>query len=369
MDRLSGRLVIVMTSNIFVHPAGNSVYLSGFAAAAREAGLEPWLICPTPYRPHGPWIRIETRFLAPFVGVRFRRTLRLGSLLVSVDPRDWLGWFRNKRLRSNSTRFFIQAPSPGQATWTLRAIRRLRPRFVVSNYFAASTLFERLRGVAPTGILAHDIFSEDLDRKDDAQVGEAVTAKMEDFARWLDDEYAAYARADVAIMIKQGDVERIRPHAPATPATVFPVSVPPAAPAEAGPEAPVALYIGDAHAANVDGLDWLLREIWPRVRAARPDARLRVAGRAGEVWDGEAPEGAEILGLVPSLDAEWAGATLSTAPIRFGSGVKVKIVESLAKGVPCVSTTLAADGIAPAPETALRLGDGAEGFAAAMLAG
>ena len=98
---------------------------------------------------------------------------------------------------------------------------------------------------------------------------------------------------------------------------------------------------------NVDGLRWMLDEIWPIVRKAVPDCELQFIGRIGGELEARvrATPGAVAAGFVENLPAAMAQASVSIAPIRFGTGTRVKIIESFALGCPVVSTTLGAEGI------------------------
>jgi glycosyltransferase involved in cell wall biosynthesis len=80
---------------------------------------------------------------------------------------------------------------------------------------------------------------------------------------------------------------------------------------------------------NREGLAWLLREVWPQVRAQRPDARLLVAG-SGEVGALHAKmgEGVEWRGRIPSVEPFYREIHAAMAPIFFGSGTKIKLVEA-----------------------------------------
>lgn len=93
----------------------------------------------------------------------------------------------------------------------------------------------------------------------------------------------------------------------------------------------------DAYAALLD--HWLLplrSEGW----------RVVVAGK-GSAQMGPAPAGVEILGPVDSVDAFYGRVSMTVAPIRLGGGIKVKVIESLARGVPVVGTPFALDGFPP----------------------
>jgi glycosyltransferase involved in cell wall biosynthesis len=72
------------------------------------------------------------------------------------------------------------------------------------------------------------------------------------------------------------------------------------------------------------------------------------------------------VGFVEDLAAEYAGAAAVLAPIRFGSGVKIKLVEGLAQGLPGIATPAGAEGLAEIPPEELRIRETVEGFAAAV---
>ena len=98
---------------------------------------------------------------------------------------------------------------------------------------------------------------------------------------------------------------------------------------------------------NDKGVLWMLAEIWPRVVAEVPQARLRVvgSGASAEVRRAAADGGAELPGFVDDLDCEHREATVCLVPLRQGAGVKFKTVEALLNGVPTVSTPVGAEGI------------------------
>ncbi|MEO7911320.1 MAG: glycosyltransferase family 4 protein [Roseiflexaceae bacterium] len=107
------------------------------------------------------------------------------------------------------------------------------------------------------------------------------------------------------------------------------------------------LFVGNyLHPPNVEGALWLAREVWPLVRQLRPNARLTLAGRAPPpaIQALAAPD-IHVPGTVDDLRPLYARASLVTAPIFWGSGVRIKILEALACGLPLVTTALAAEGI------------------------
>lgn len=122
------------------------------------------------------------------------------------------------------------------------------------------------------------------------------------------------------------------------------------------------------HFPNEDGAVWLVNEIWPSVRAALPDARLRIAGKSTPTVEALADRpGVEVTGFVPSMLDEVRRATVVVAPLRYGSGTRVKILEAWSIGTPVVSTTIGAQGLGAQDGTHLLIADTPQAIAEALV--
>jgi glycosyltransferase involved in cell wall biosynthesis len=101
---------------------------------------------------------------------------------------------------------------------------------------------------------------------------------------------------------------------------------------------------------NEDGLRDFLRNVWPQVTAHRQDAHLRVIGRGcGPALCRLANDQngtVSIEGYVPDLDEVFRTATALVNPMRFGTGIKIKVIEALGRGLPVISSPVGAHGIA-----------------------
>jgi len=119
---------------------------------------------------------------------------------------------------------------------------------------------------------------------------------------------------------------------------------------------------------NLDGVLFLLREIWPRIAAARPAARLKIAGAhpPAELRPHAGPR-VEITGFVEDLRPHLASAALVVVPLRLGSGTRLKIIKSMAMGKAIVSTRLGAEGIDAVPGRDILLEDEPAAFAQAVV--
>lgn len=129
------------------------------------------------------------------------------------------------------------------------------------------------------------------------------------------------------------------------------------------------LFVGGfGHAPNADGVGWFLREAWPGLRAQLVDARLVLVG-ADPTEEIRQLAGERVLVTGPvdeaALVAFYAGARATIAPLRFGAGMKGKVVESMWWGVPCVTTGIGAEGLETAGE-ALGVGDTADALVAQL---
>ena len=103
---------------------------------------------------------------------------------------------------------------------------------------------------------------------------------------------------------------------------------------------------GFGHPPNVDAAIWLVREILPLVWKQLPDARLLIIGSNPPAdVTALASERVEVVGYVPEVEPYYERARISVNPLRYGAGVKGKIVASLRSGVPVVTTPIGNEGI------------------------
>ena len=135
-------------------------------------------------------------------------------------------------------------------------------------------------------------------------------------------------------------------------------------------EAPVhdVLFVGSfGHSPNRDAIEWLLAEIWPRLRRLRPRVRLAIVGAhpPEEVAARHGRDGIEVFGTVADTAAFYRGARVLLAPIRAGSGTRLKLLEAFASALPVVGTKLAAEGLAVRDGEHLLLAETAEELARA----
>lgn len=260
------------------------------------------------------------------------------------------------------------APEPGG--WAMRARRLRRP----AGELARSEFAERVREAARSADVLH------LEEVETAWLSDGVAGpsllRLQYLVRWDRDlgapwrrsfrhvlefelaERSAIRRHKTFIAASPQLADEIRRRRPDATVQLVPLCLDPADYTPAALDGPpTAGIIGTAgwHI-TAAAMRRLVDDVWPEVRKLAPEARLVVAGRDTKNL-GLAGAGVDVIGEVPSAVGFLRGLSVLLYPLARGSGVKVKTLESLACGVPVVTTpsgaegTRGGDGIVVATET------------------
>jgi glycosyltransferase involved in cell wall biosynthesis len=189
------------------------------------------------------------------------------------------------------------------------------------------------------------------------------------YLRELDFELRAVASADHVIAMSPEDADRLRRFRPGLAVSVSPVGVDCSefrpSPVRGTPTTDL-LFVGNfGHPPNADAARFLVRDVLPRMARS---VTLRIVGR-----DAERVVGAlagqhgrvEVLGSVPDLRPHLANARVVVAPVRFGTGMRGKVLEALAMARPVVTTRIGAEGLGAESWKHLAIADGAADVAGA----
>jgi hypothetical protein len=379
-DRLSagsaGRVAVVSSAATFQKRAGNAAYLAAFCRVLRRMGftVEAYFLDPIPNG--NVFLRQYADYLGNLDAVALRDAVRVGSCFLSRDPGVWTRTAgkaakaavdravpKPARMRAPASKTWnLPWPSEAALTWVEQRLSAYRPDIVVANYFNASRVFRSLDGRCLKVILIHDVFA--LRRQSYESTGYPL-----DFDEGMvEAEAEGFAAADLCLTITADESDFIRRRHPHVASAVFPFVTPIAGAARGAPAAPLCLFVGSDNDPNRRALAWLLEEVWPQV--SRRDARiaLRIVGNLGRTRGLPNWPNVEFAGIAEDLPAEYAGASVALVPLRAGSGLKVKLVEALAHGVPVVSTRVGAAGVEGPPARFLQISDDPTAFADAILA-
>jgi glycosyltransferase involved in cell wall biosynthesis len=227
---------------------------------------------------------------------------------------------------------------------TLDALLLARPNVAPRYLFHA-----RRRTTAPILYLAHDLAHIREERR---HLVSGDPGARSEARRLLEIETHIFRSVDIVLTFSGDEAPVISRLAPGTPVRVVTPAFRSAGPPREHPAPPLAerrgvLFLGSFdHLPNVDAAEVLVREVMPLVWQRLPDLAVQLVG--GHVPDRvEALRQArvEVVGHAPDLGPHWARARASVSPLRFGAGVKGKIVASLEAGVPVVTTQVGNEGI------------------------
>ncbi len=176
---------------------------------------------------------------------------------------------------------------------------------------------------------------------------------------------------DVTLYLSQEEVDQIKRLEPSVDArTIVPYCFDEFRTLRRPPASHVILFVaGFAHPPNVDAAEWLVNEIMPLVRRRVPDASLLLVGsHPTESVKNLANPFVQVTGYVTAdqLAAFYSAARVSAVPLRFGAGVKLKVVEAVHEGVPLVTTPVGVQGL-EGVQDAVQVLDDPKAFAAAIV--
>jgi glycosyltransferase involved in cell wall biosynthesis len=193
-----------------------------------------------------------------------------------------------------------------------------------------------------------------------------------DWRRWDRFLPRAWQRFDLLQVFCEADAEAVREQAPALAerVRVNPYGMILPRPCDRERELPLTvLFTGTfAHLPNRDAARWLALEIMPAVRAHLPGATLRIVGSSPppELLDLAGP-GIEVIADAPAMEPHLEAAAVVVAPVRSGGGMRMKVLEAMARGKAVVTTPLGAEGFSSLdPEPPLAIADDSDGIATAI---
>jgi len=128
------------------------------------------------------------------------------------------------------------------------------------------------------------------------------------------------------------------------------------------------LFVGGLHwPPNADAVGYFIDEILPIVRSRLPNTHLTVVGRTDAQHRLRTVGGVTFTGHVPDIEPFFRHSRAMVVPLRSGSGMRVKILDALARGIPTVTTSVGCEGIEATAGAHLLIADTPATFAAAVV--
>jgi GT2 family glycosyltransferase len=240
---------------------------------------------------------------------------------------------------------------------------------VISRPSVAEALLHPIRRADPRVKIVFDMVDAHFIRfaRERDVTGDAETGREAERYRKIETRLAR--ASDLIWCNSTADREAMQRETPGVPSVVIPTIHRPHERGLPFAEREHLLFVGNfRHRPNADAVHFLAREILPLVRQSVPEAELLLVGDgAPPEFDVYAAAGVRVLGYVPDIDPVFARARVFVAPLRFGAGVKGKIGEALAYGIPVVTSNVGAEGMSLRDGEEALIADAPRDFAEAVV--
>ncbi len=323
-----------------------------------------------------------------YVKLKPLKDLKVGPYLVDVSIKHWVYYFytvifgsapstikewilsirkfykiRMKRSdREQAGTFLLDSmPNDVECSFAQECAEGFRPDVIIANYAWLGYIFDVIpeNPFCLRALFTHDVLHQrykDYLEKDFTSNQSIKTRES---------EIEALSKAQLILAIQKEDAETFKEMLP----TKDVITVPLAKDLITLKVAQVqgrCLFVGSGADHNVFGLRWFLDEVWPIVIDAIPESQLHIVGTVCQEF-GEKYRGVHFLSHVNNLDVEYAAAEVCIVPLLVGSGLKIKLIEALAYGKACVSTSVGIQGLREVEGKAVAVADTSQEFAQTLI--
>ncbi len=248
---------------------------------------------------------------------------------------------------------------PALVSTAAKLCKNNKPFAVIAEYIFTAPCLDVLDDTILKIIDTHDMFS----RKKEQVITHGVP---DHFACSRQEERNLLLKGDSIIAIQEIEAEMFRDLVPERQVITVGIDFPIHTNSSEEIINGIVLVVGSDNPLNLHGLYAFCDHAWPRILSACPKASLRVVGT---ISDHIRPRHKNIVkvGWVSNLDDEYRRAAVVINPVLAGTGLKIKSVEALARGKALVTTQNGAEGITGGGVFALRVCDGWDDFASAVI--
>ncbi len=251
-------------------------------------------------------------------------------------PPAWTALLKRRRLGADAVlgRFMNEA----EVAWAGEAVKRLKPDgLIIDTIFRSPVLEHPACQNVNSLILTHDLFfHRHAALKRAGYIVQPAAMSRDDEAAWL-------TKARHIVAIQPDEAATLAAMCPGRNIILAPMPAALCPPPPQTKRIPGRLvFTGSATLPNLDGLRWFLGDVWPLLGA---DITLDLIGDCGAAL-GPLPPGVARLGRVENLAPLLHRAALAIAPLRAGSGLKIKILDYARHGLATIGTSAALAGFA-----------------------
>jgi glycosyltransferase involved in cell wall biosynthesis len=221
-----------------------------------------------------------------------------------------------------------------------RQIDAFEPDILIANYPWLLAGLDAIPALPPVWVLTHDYRFRRCQITPDGQFAKVILTgpQVVEEQRWL-------ALSQVVIAIQENEAALFREERgnyEVITAGMAAARIPAVPPAEAA----VCAFLGSNNKPNADAARWFATRVWPLVLRSHPDARFHIAGGVCKaVPELATHRSINLVGIVDSISDFYGSSALVVVPLLEGSGVKIKLLEAVAHGRTCVTTSVGLDGL------------------------
>ncbi len=235
----------------------------------------------------------------------------------------------------------------------------------------AASFVDLIRRAAPKTKIVFDTVDLHFMREQRQAEIEENPQMLADAGRTKQIELSVIRKSDATIVLSKSEQKVVNDLVPNANTHLIPiVREVPGSPVPFNERSGVLFVGGFSHAPNIDAVVWFTKEVWPKVRERLPELEFKIVGSnlTPEVSAlADASSGIRVLGFVPDITDLMETSLLSVAPLRYGAGIKGKVVSSLCYGLPCVATSVAAEGMGLGLQDGVILADDPDAFVEAVV--